>query len=268
MIEFENIVLPEKIIELVGSKDFNIETIGMSDSKVITFDDMVLKIENHNEVIDSTIDMMSWLNDKVPIPKIIHYEVADGKSYLLMSKIRGKMCCDKYYMDHSKEMVHLLADGLKMLWSIGISDCKRQFKLDMDLCKAREKVESHRINAKRFELEAYERNRFENPEQLLRWLEENRPDYEPVLSHGDYCLPNIFIAGGRISGLIDLGYTGVADKYRDIATCYRSLKNNFNGSYGGKVYNDFNPDILFEELGLDLNWEKLKYYMMLDVLLA
>lgn len=268
MMGSENIVLPKKTAELVGGKDFKIESIGMSDSTVITFDDSVLKIENHNKGIDNTIDMMAWLKGKVPVPEIIHHEVTGGKSYLLMSRIKGKMCCDPYCMERSEEMVHMLADGLKMLWSVDISDCKRQFSLDTDLRDARANVEKHRINTKRVEFEAYEKDRFETPEQLLWWLEDNRPEYEPVLSHGDYCLPNVFLDGGRISGFIDLGYTGIADKYRDIATCYRSLRNNFNGSFGGKIYSDFDPNILLKELKIEPNSEKLKYYMLLDVLLA
>ena len=57
----------------------------------------------------------------------------------------------------------------------------------------------------------------------------------------------------RTKGLIfrvqfDLGDTGIGDKWRDIALCYRSLKHNFDGSYGGKVYTDFDSDMLFEAL--------------------
>ena len=77
---------------------------------------------------------------------------------------------------------------------------------------------------------------FRDPEHLLMWLEENRPAFEPVLSHGDYCLPNIFLENGTLKGFIDLGRAGIGDKWNDIALCYRSLKHNFDGTYGGKVY--------------------------------
>ena len=54
--------------------------------------------------------------------------------------------------------------------------------------------------------------------------------------------------------------------FDDIALCYRSLKHNFDGTYGGKVYEDFNPELLFEKLGIEPDWDKLKYYILLDEL--
>ena len=63
-----------------------------------------------------------------------------------------------------------------------------------------------------------------------------------------------------------LGKTGIGDKWNDIALCYRSLKHNFDGTYGGKVYAKFNPDMLFEKLAIKPNWEKINYYLLLDEL--
>ena len=76
----------------------------------------------------------------------------------------------------------------------------------------------------------------------------------------------MFLLNDEFSGLIDLGGTGVADKYQDIALCYRSLKHNFDGSYGGEVREEFNPDLLFEKLGIEPDWDKIRYYLLLDEL--
>ena len=93
-----------------------------------------------------------------------------------------------------------------------------------------------------------------------------KPVEELVFSHGDYCMPNIFIKNNKINGFIDLGRSGVADKYQDIALCYRSLKHNFDGSQGGKVYENFNAESLFIELDIVPDWEKIKYYILMDEL--
>ena len=108
--------------------------------------------------------------------------------------------------------------------------------------------------------------KFKDAEELLSWLKENKPSYEPVLSHGDFCLPNVFIKDGKLSGLIDLGNTGTGDKWMDIALGYRSLKHNFDGTYGGKVYEGFRPEVLFEKLGIEPDMEKIRYYILLDEL--
>jgi len=91
---------------------------------------------------------------------------------------------------------------------------------------------------------------------------ENKPSYEPVLTHGDFCLPNILIKNGKLSGFIDLGKTGTGDRWMDIALCYRSLKHNADGTWSGKVYPDIRPEVLFEELGISrgvLRNENLAY---------
>lgn len=99
-----------------------------------------------------------------------------------------------------------------------------------------------------------------------KWLKKNKPKQELVFSHGDLCLPYIFLKDGRVSSFIDLGDSGIGDKWRDIALCYRSLKHNFDGTYGGRAVEDFNPNWLFEVIGLKPDWEKLRYYILLDEL--
>ena len=63
--------------------------------------------------------------------------------------------------------------------------------------------------------------------------------------------------------LIDLGNAGVADKWRDIALCYRSLRHNADGTFG-KYYPGIAPDDLFKELGIEPDWDKMRYYILLD----
>ena len=216
--------IPKSIRKIIGSREYSIDTIGMSGSQVICFDDMVLKSEEQCEESDNEHKMISWLEDKLPVPKILCKHKENGINYLLMSKIIGAMSCSTEILENPEMLVKLLAEGLKMLWSVDIADCPYSSSV------------------------------------------ENKPDEEFVFSHGDYCLPNIFIKGNSISGFIDLGRSGVADKYQDIALCYRSLQHNYNGKYGGKVYKNFNAELLFDELGILSDWDKIKYYTLLDEL--
>ena len=87
-----------------------------------------------------------------------------------------------------------------------------------------------------------------------------------MLSHGDFCLPNLFIGNGKITGFFDLGRSGIADAYQDIALCYCSLHHNLNGRYGGKLNPNADAAILFDALGIRPDWEKIRYYILLDEL--
>jgi kanamycin kinase len=53
-----------------------------------------------------------------------------------------------------------------------------------------------------------------------------------VLVHGDYCLPNILVTDGKLTGLIDVGQTGLGDPRQDLAAGVWSLQYNFGPGYG------------------------------------
>lgn len=263
--------VPESIRKLIENKPYKIDDMGKSGSKILIFDDCVLKIvgirnKAFREKNDLSVQVMRWLKGKLPVPEVLRYESDDKNQYLLMSRLTGKMSCDEYYLEHPRELCRLLAEAFKMLWSLDVTGCPRERTMDRELEEAEYRVKNNLVDMENAEPETFGEKGFENPEALLAWLKENRPEYEPVLSHGDFCLPNILIKDGKVSGFIDLGDTGTGDKWRDLAMGYRSLKHNFDGTFGGKVYPDFNPDMLFEELGLDPNHDKLKFYILLDEL--
>ena len=103
------------------------------------------------------------------------------------------------------------------------------------------------------------------PTLLLDWLKENLPPQDRVVTHGDFCLPNLFTDGKRFTGFIDVGKAGAGDRWMDLALGWRSLKHNSDGHYG-KIYPDIHPDDLFRAAGVPKDEEKLRYYILLDEL--
>ena len=63
---------------------------------------------------------------------------------------------------------------------------------------------------------------------------------------------------GKVSGLIDLGRSGRADKWDDIEFCVRSIREDI----GEEQY----VELFFDLLGIKPDWEKIKYYILLDEL--
>jgi len=257
----DDLNIPQLIKDLIGDQSYEIDDIGHSGSTVLTFENMVLKIEPHTSNIDEAVENMRWMGKRVPVPQVIQYEVVGDKSYLLMSKVDGKMSCDPYYMEHPNEMVELLAEGLRMLWSADISGGRQEWSLEGDLEKVRESLDREWETGRM--VVAPDGKALYSQEEVMEWLEENKPKEELALSHGDYCLPNVFFKDGKVSGFIDLGASGVADKYLDIADCYWSLKHNFNGFFGGKAYANFDPSILFEKLGPEIDVKKVQYILFI-----
>lgn len=153
-----------------------------------------------------------------------------------------------------------------MLWKVDPTDCPFKYGLEQKLRMAAYNVERGLVDMDDAQPETVGENGFESPQKLLDWLIRNKPEEDIVFSHGDFCLPNVFIRDGKISGFIDLGGAGIADRYQDIALCFRSLRDNLAGKYGGRVYEGFRPELLFEKLGIKPDWEKIKYYILLDEL--
>jgi kanamycin kinase len=52
-----------------------------------------------------------------------------------------------------------------------------------------------------------------------------------VLVHGDYCLPNVLVSDGALSGLVDVGAAGLGDPRQDLAAGVWSLQYNFGPGY-------------------------------------
>lgn len=262
-----SIYLPEKIKEFVGDQEYVKNEVGLSESEVLIFPDYVLKIQKQSVETDNEYAMIQWLGGKIPTAQIPVYIVEDGMAYTLMTKVQGQMLCTKEYMSDARGLNRIAADGIKKLWSVDISDCPcRMSRLDERLKMARYYVEHGLVDLNGVEAETFGPNGFKDPEELLIWLETNRPEEDLVLTHGDYCLPNIFVKDGEISAFIDLGKMGPADRWQDIAIALRSIHHNQIGYYGGKKYGDFDPDLLLKELGVEMNEEKMKYYLLLDEL--
>lgn len=258
-----SIDFPDKIAAIVGDRAYEVNSTGMSGAAVITFDDMVLKIEDENSKFDGTVEMLRWLEGRLPAPRVICTEKADGKQYLLMLKAEGEMLCSENNMRDIEKTVGLYARSIKMLWDVDISDCPRACPLDDQLREARRRMEQGLIDMEDCEPETFGPGGFESPEQLMKWLENNRPDEQMVLSHGDLCMPNVFAKDGDISCYIDIGDMGVAGMWRDIALCWRSLKHNCSGMYTGVDLGDHTEE-LFEQLGIAPDWDKINYYVLLD----
>lgn len=252
--------LPRQIRFLTGKQSCTTDDMGQSGSKVLLFDTMVLKIEDRSTSGKNQVNLLNWLDGKLPVPRVIAYEVENQKSYLLMSRILGEPACDCHYLTHLDILTKALALGLKMLWKVDVTGCPQIRDPDTVLKEAFFQVENHLVDLDNVEPETFGHDGFESPEKLLEWLDNNRPSFEPVFSHGDYTLPNIFLENGQVKGFIDLDKAGIGDKWNDIALCYRSLK------HIGESCEDFCPDLLFDELEIEPDWEKIRYYLLLDEL--
>lgn len=256
---------PPVIARHTAGRDFTLDTTGLSGSTVAIYDDFVLKSEPVSEESENHVAMLRWLEGRVPAPRVLESVACDGFRWMVMSRISGEMSCESTYHTDPHRLVKVLANAMKQLWTVDVSDCPVDQTPAAKLARARSIVENGRVDMDLVDPETFGEKGFSSPADLLSWLESHAPDCEPVLTHGDFCLPNLFLEDWRFSGFLDLGRSGVGDRWTDIAICWRSLRDNFGGHYGDAVPG-FHPDELFTALGIEKDQEKLTYYLFMDEL--
>ncbi|QJB30712.1 aminoglycoside 3'-phosphotransferase [Chitinophaga oryzae] len=251
--------LPTDLAHLLADTTSEPVTIGYSAASVYRYTSthsvFYLKTQTSGQGLRPEYEVLTWLQDKLPVPVIQYFGAHDGIDYLLTTAVDGDMLCADNYLDNPELTVKLLADGIQLLSALPIHDCPFDNSLDQKLAAAAYNVQHGLVDTSDWE----EHNRFPTPQALLDHLIAHKPaQYTPVFTHGDYCLPNIFGKHGQVSGFIDIGGAGVADIYQDIALCVRSLKHNFG--------TDDYAAGLFERLGRERDEERVAYYVMLDEL--
>ena len=255
--------IPRKIREMLGEGPFSRDTIGLSGAQIFCGENRVLKIEALGEESRREYELLKWLDRKLPVPRVLGYAQQGGKQYLLMSRMEGEMLCAPRFLKDPEKMTRLLSQAFSTLWQVDVTGCPCPDTTEKKLRRAEKRVAAGLCTREEAEPETYGPGGFDSPERLLLWLQENRPEEEPVFSHGDFCLPNLLVGEGGISGYLDWGRGGVSDRYQDLSLCCRSLRYN-RKEQGGP---EFSPQRLFFALGLTPDWEKLRYYQLLDELL-
>lgn len=248
-----------KLAALLEGMSYVPNKVGMSQAEIREYQNangsLFLKSEPTNPEIRREYEIMKWLKDKLPVPKVVHWEEQNGVSHLLMTKMSGVMACHKPKTE-IKETVGLLAQGIKMLWSVNIMDCPFDMTLHKKLLLTKENIEAGIVDSANFEEDTVG-----SPEEIYNQLISTRPAEELCFTHGDYCLPNIFLHTDTVAGFIDLGRAGVADRWQDIALCVRSLNHNFGIKPDDNLYQYF-----FDCLGVAPDPSKIAYYILLDEL--
>jgi aminoglycoside phosphotransferase len=89
---------------------------------------------------------------------------------------------------------------------------------------------------------------------INRFLQMMPRSEDLVVSHGDYCLPNVLIEEGRATGFVDLGELGVADRWWDLSVASWSITWNLGAGYEA---------LFLEAYGAELDDERRQFHRLL-----
>ncbi len=261
--------LPAELEALLQGSRFQRDTLGCSSASIFRIDgpsgiaSAYLKVQRSTEDDDllREASMLAWLRGRLPVPEVLHFSQEGDTQYLLISAIPGQNAADSELLIESRAeaTVRALARGLRLIHALPVADCPFTRRLDVVLSEARQRVAQGLVDAADLQPE----NQGRTAEDLLAQLLALRPDREDlVFTHGDYCLPNIILQGGEVSGFIDWGRGGIADRYTDLGLVVRSLKYNLGLANGQQLLSAF-----WQEYGVEhVDGAKIDYFILLDEL--
>ena len=260
--------IPEQIAAHLPGGEGVPDDIGKSGAQVIDYGDRFLKIQAECNVSANEYHMLAWMQGRVPVPRIIAAAQAEGQRWLLTSRMSGHYLCTADLLEDQPRLAQLCAAALRTLWAVDVTSCPTKRTLEDKFREIEEGLRGGWITCEQagdptiYDVSA---GGFASPTALFDYLVKHCPEEELVLSHGDLCLPNIFADENGLTGFIDVGWAGVADRWVDIEKCLWSMWANTTGVFGGKK-RPFDRKLLFDALGMHPDEDRLRYYGLLDAL--
>ncbi|WP_179505272.1 MULTISPECIES: APH(3')-I family aminoglycoside O-phosphotransferase [unclassified Sphingomonas] len=210
-------------------------------------------------VADAITDEMvrlRWLAGYVPVPPVLHFASTPSEAWLVTAALPGETAFQALQARPAERIaiVDALAAFLRRFHAIPVSECPFNSDHALRLGLARNRINEGLVEADEFDA-AREGWSAEQVWQAMQQLLPLAPD--PVVTHGDFSLDNLFITGGVVTGCIDTGRAGIADRYQDLAILWNCL-----GEFAGEL-----QDRLMVAYGEpDIDQGKLQFHLMLDEL--
>ncbi len=239
-------------------------SVGESDARVIRYERNGLALQYNKlaegrlaiEALQEEAFRLRWLQGRVPVPRFRKFSSRWNSACLTTIALPGSDLTAMIHEMEPKELVRLLARAMRSWHETPVDDCPFDHSPNADLDRALAAIEAGQVDEANFEPQWEKRSADDLLDELESMLP--LPTYEPVLTHGDFTLPNVIIDRGKISGLVDVGRAGVSDRHKDLAICARSVRRNLGEQH---------VDLLFREYGIThVDPVRLKFFTMLDEL--
>jgi aminoglycoside phosphotransferase len=197
-------------------------------------------------------DRMAWAASRLPTPRVLDYGSDGEHEWLLTAGLDGVDATDDRLRADPARLVPLLADGLRRFHALPVDACPFDSRADNAVRAAQRRVTAGLVDVER---DFHAEHAGLTAEAALDRLLQLRPEQEDVVvCHGDYCLPNVLISDGRVSGYVDLGDLGVADRWWDLATATQSVTRNLGPGW---------EDAFLDAYGVRRDAGKVAFYRLL-----
>jgi aminoglycoside 3'-phosphotransferase I len=239
-------------------------TIGESGCDTWRLDDRDNQVQAYlkhgkGPLADAVADEMvrlRWMQAYLPVPRVIQFVDNGDESWLMSGAIQGmsarQKLAERKLSKHS--IVDLLAAFMRRVHAVPQDQCPYDARLARRLIEARARIDAGAVDVDDFD----EERQGWSAEDVWAALKSAEPqNFDIVFTHGDFSLDNILLDDANVTGCIDVGNAGVADRYQDVAICWSDL-----AEYGVDAQARF-----LEQYGVgEGDRDKLAFYQLLNEL--
>ncbi|MFG2296364.1 APH(3')-V family aminoglycoside O-phosphotransferase [Streptomyces sp. NPDC048603] len=207
-------------------------------------------------------DRLEWLaRHGIPAPRIVE-RGADATSTWLVTEALPGVAASEEWPEHQRfAVVEAIAGLARALHELPVDDCPFDRGLTVTVTEAR-----HNVRAGLVDLDdLQEEHEGWSGEELLAELDRTRPEDEDlVVCHGDLCPNNILLDPDtcEVTGVIDVGRLGRADRHADLALAARELEIDEDPWFGPAYAEHFLVRYGVQHVEKD----KMTFYQLLDEL--
>ena len=231
-------------------------TLGMSGARVQRRPGVYRKFTQDADV---EARALSWLRlQGLPAAEVLDV----GADWLLTREVQGRGAADPWPAGDLDRVVDALAEVTRALHVLPAESCPFDRTLSVTVPEARAAAKEGRVDLANLDPE---RQGWDAP-RLVRELEWLLPAAQAaedvVVTHGDWCLPNILLDPQTIEvvGIVDAARAGRAGRCMDLALMNRSLRSaHLNPQYGPA-----RAERYLARCGANDAADKLAFYELLD----
>jgi kanamycin kinase len=212
----------------------------------------IVQAGHHPTALDESA-RTQWASLYLPVPIVLGTGSDDGVDWLLTDGLAGTDATRHPLLAAPGRVVPILARGLAEFHGRAPTDqCPFQFRAGAAIAHARERVRSGVATP----ADLHPEHEHLSLDAALAELERMRPASEDlVVCHGDYCFPNVLLDdAGAVTGYVDLGELGVADRWWDVAVGAWSTTWNVGPGW---------EDVFYKSYGVERDDDRIAFYRLL-----
>ena len=176
-------------------------------------------------------ERLVWAVAWLAVPRVLESGTSKEGSWLVTAALPGRPAVDPRWRHQPEQAVKGIGHGLRRLHDqLPIGDCPFSWSIQ-------------------------DRTDHLDPEAAASLAQSAPLTDKLVVCHGDACAPNTLLDDtGRVTGHVDFGSLGVADRWADLAVALWSLEYNWGIGWDG---------VFLDAYGVDCDADRVAYYQRL-----